>query len=197
MKRRLFFGLELPDAWKDEIAKWCESIRQQGQVVARNWSRKDLYHLTVLFLGAVDPADLERAFLAGERAAGAQAPFRLTTGSFGRFHQSRVFWLGIDEAESDLAELTALHRRVRAAIEEALPSVRVENRPYRPHITLARELRQFAEPEFVAPRTLSHVFTELCLFESTRDGGQLVYPVIRRFPFSCASATHTPEGPAR
>ncbi|ACV58067.1 RNA 2',3'-cyclic phosphodiesterase [Alicyclobacillus acidocaldarius] len=197
MKRRLFFGLELPDAWKDEIAKRCESIRQQGQVVARNWSRKDLYHLTVLFLGAVDPADLERAFLAGERAAGAQAPFRLTTGSFGRFHQSRVFWLGLDEAESDLAELTALHRCVRIAVNAALPSVQIEDRPYRPHITLARELRQFSEPELVAPRPLSHVFTELCLFESTRNGGQLAYPVIRRFPFSGASATHTPEGPAR
>ncbi|WP_041695060.1 RNA 2',3'-cyclic phosphodiesterase [Alicyclobacillus acidocaldarius] len=197
MKRRLFFGLELPGSWKDEIAERCASIRQQGQVVARNWSRKEMYHLTVLFLGDVDSADLDRAFLAGARAAGQQAPFRLTTGPFGRFLQSRVFWLGLDEVECNLAELTALYRRVRAATEEALPSVRLEDRPYRPHITLARELRHYAEPELVAPKPMSHEFTELCLFESTRESGQLAYPIIRRFPFSGASVIRTPEGRGR
>ncbi|WP_304458439.1 RNA 2',3'-cyclic phosphodiesterase [Alicyclobacillus sendaiensis] len=196
MKRRLFFGLELPDAWKDEIAIQCEAVRARGQVVARNWSRKDLYHLTVLFLGAVDPADLARVISAGERVAGEQAPFTLTTGPYGRFVQSRVFWLGLDERKSHLAALNALHRQVRAAIAEALPAVRVEDKPYRPHITLARELRQCQESDLIAPRPLSHVFTELCLFESTRDGGQLSYPVIRRFPFSGAAATRTPEAPA-
>ncbi|MCL6488369.1 RNA 2',3'-cyclic phosphodiesterase [Alicyclobacillus mali (ex Roth et al. 2021)] len=196
MKRRLFFGLELPDTWKDEIAAWCASIRQQGEVVARNWSRKDMYHLTVLFLGAVDPADLERVFAAGEQAARAQAPFRLTTGPCGRFHRSRVFWLGLDGPDADLARLNALHQRVRAATVEALPGVCLEDRPYRPHITLARELRQYEATQLAVPRPMSHEFTELCLFEATRDSGQLAYPVIRRFPFSGASAIRTPEGPA-
>ncbi|WP_206831977.1 RNA 2',3'-cyclic phosphodiesterase [Alicyclobacillus fructus] len=195
--RRLFFGLELPVAWKDAIANWVESIRQEGQVVARNWSRRDLYHLTVLFLGMVDPADVPRAAEAGQRAAAEQAPFRLTTGSFGRFETSRVFWLGLDARHSDLDALTALHRRVRTDVSICLPGVNTEDRPYRPHITLARELRQFPEHAPAPPQALSHEFTELCLFESTRANGQLVYPVIRRFPFCGAAAIRMPEGPAR
>lgn len=196
MKRRLFFGLELPIAWRDAIAERCACIRREGQVVAGNWSRKDLYHLTVLFLGMVDSADSASAVAAGQAAAEAQAPIRLTTGSFGRFEKSRVFWLGLNSDASDLAALDKLYRRVRSAVEERLP-VALEDRPYRPHITLARQLLRVPERALEPPKPMAHVFEELCLFESTRENGQLVYPVIRRFPFSGASATRRPEGPAR
>lgn len=96
------------------------------------WTRPEHYHLTLAFLGEVD--DLGRADVAERlaRAAARNRPLELGLGGGGRFGD-RVLWTRV-RGETD--GLRRLADSVRAAARRArLP---VEDRPYRPHLTLAR-----------------------------------------------------------
>jgi 2'-5' RNA ligase len=96
------------------------------------WTRPEQWHLTLAFLGEVD--DRARADLTArlERAAGRHPPLQLALQGAGRFGD-RVLWTRIT---GEVAGLKRLAASVQAAARRArLP---VEERPYRPHLTLAR-----------------------------------------------------------
>ena len=94
------------------------------------------WHLTLLFLGTV-PADRTGELTAGLGAAvDGTPPLRLRlagTGRFGSRRRPAVAWAGID---GDVGPLTELAGRLAAsALRLRLP---VEDRPYRPHLTVGR-----------------------------------------------------------
>jgi len=96
------------------------------------WTRPEQWHLTLAFLGDVD--DESRAELARRlaRVAARAHPLALSLGSAGRFG-NRVLWTRV---RGDTDPLRRLAEAVRAAARRArLP---VEDRSYRPHLTLAR-----------------------------------------------------------
>jgi 2'-5' RNA ligase len=99
---------------------------------ALRWTRPEQWHLTLAFLGEVDDepgAELARRLA---RAAARANPLALSLGSAGRFG-NRVLWTRV---RGDTEALRRLAEAVRAAARRArLP---VEDRPYRPHLTLAR-----------------------------------------------------------
>jgi len=103
---------------------------------APRWTAPDRWHLTLLFLLAA-PADSVPALVdaAGKAVAGAPA-MRLRVAGAGRFgavRRPQVFWAGLD---GDVEPLVGLAGRLAAAARElGLP---VEDRPFRPHLTLGR-----------------------------------------------------------
>ncbi|MCL6515446.1 RNA 2',3'-cyclic phosphodiesterase [Alicyclobacillus sp.] len=187
---RLFFGIEVANEIRDRLAEVCRDLRTLG-VRAGNWSSPDLYHITSLFLGQVDDRVLPELERVGQRAAASVAPPRLTLEGIGTFLRNRVLWAGVREDEG-LDALATLHRTLSQSLA-GRPWVKLEDRPYRAHLTLARQLDVTAwtalEPRAAAMTRpaiagLSWVPQALCLFESTRAGGRLVYPVRMRFPFT-------------
>jgi 2'-5' RNA ligase len=93
-------------------------------------------HLTLAFLGELDDETLAAVIaLAGEVARHA-APFELALaglGVFGPPAAPRVIWAGVG---GETRPLLALQRRLAAALEaEGFPH---EQRPFAPHLTLAR-----------------------------------------------------------
>ncbi|MES1207141.1 MAG: RNA 2',3'-cyclic phosphodiesterase, partial [Pseudomonadota bacterium] len=102
------------------------------------WSRKvENLHVTVKFLGDVDPAKLA-AFGADLQAALATLPtFDITVRGMGAFPSARranVIWAGIDDPTRSLQKAAAL-------VEAAAASVGVgerETRPFRGHVTVGR-----------------------------------------------------------
>ncbi|EPZ48253.1 MULTISPECIES: RNA 2',3'-cyclic phosphodiesterase [Alicyclobacillus] len=180
---RLFFGLELPADWKSSLHQVQTSL-QARHVHASAWSNPELLHITVLFLGVVEDADQDAIVEAGEQVARLVTPIRLTTGSLGQFSRNKVFWLGLSRNDSDWDKLQALHQAVKGAVLERLP-LDLDEKHYRPHITLARKLSTQVDVERLpTPAPLSAVIPDLCLFESTRIDGQLQYPVRARFALS-------------
>lgn len=178
--RRLFFGLELPDEWKDELHA-LQSALKTRQVEAGAWSNPQLLHITVLFLGMVSDQDDAAIMEAGRQAAEQVRPIRLTTGALGQFSRNKVFWLGLWRNETDWDELTLLNRTVKDQVMERLP-LELDEKHYRPHITLARKLRSQVDVDRLrAPDKLTTVVSNLALFESIRIDGQLQYPVRARF----------------
>ena len=94
-----------------------------------------------------------------------------------------ILWQGVKRCP----ELLALQSKVKAALEAA--GFPCDERPYRPHVTLARNYRKNKETDLSA--VLEHfekpadmkVFS-LSLFESKRENGVLVYEELERFPFA-------------
>lgn len=182
MSRRLFFGLELPDAWKTQLRDVQRSL-QAKSVEAGAWSNPALLHITVLFLGVVPDESLPAIHEAGAAAARMISPIRLVTGKYGAFARNQVFWLGLAHDETDWPRLVELNKRVTEQVLDKLV-LDLDNKHYRPHITLARKLRQRTDvTRLPQPNRLETVVPELCLFESLRVDGELTYPVRARFPF--------------
>lgn len=93
------------------------------------------FHITLVFLGYVDPSVASRVETLMSEPLDA-APFTIATGSAGVFPARgvpRVWWLGVEHGAEDLTRLFHLvaSRLVRAGVA-------LEGRGYRPHVTLGR-----------------------------------------------------------
>ncbi|MEU2025139.1 RNA 2',3'-cyclic phosphodiesterase [Streptomyces sp. NPDC016469] len=130
---RVFIALAPPDPAKDELARELRPV--YGTHPQVRWNRVEDWHITLAFLGAlpVDTVPLLRPPLAA-LAASHPAP-RLALHGGGTFDE-RVAWSGI---AGDLDGLHRLADDVRAAVRDC--GIGLEDRPLRPHLTLARVRR--------------------------------------------------------
>lgn len=146
-KQRLFIAVPLPETLKRTIGAWTRELR--ASVPFRKWTDEADLHVTLQFLGDTAPSRVPALVDALRAAAGSgmAPPFRLSlrrTGTFGRPEQPRVFWAGID------GELEQLHRLRRIVAESTAPlGFAAEERPYSPHLTVARKYA--GEEPFVLP----------------------------------------------
>lgn len=130
---RVFIALAPPDQAKEELAAALGPA--YASYPAMRWNRIEDWHITLAFLGEL-PADtvpLLRPPLA-QLAAKRPSPSLALHGS-GTF-DDRVLWSGID---GDLTELHELAADVRSAVRSR--GIAFEERPLRPHLTLARARR--------------------------------------------------------
>lgn len=98
--------------------------------------RPELLHVTLAFVGSVSDERLADVLAASAEAASSQAPFAVTLDRAGRFPEGgapRVVWIGMGEGATESADLAAALRNALAARE-----VPFDDRPFRPHVTLAR-----------------------------------------------------------
>jgi 2'-5' RNA ligase len=96
----------------------------------------DRWHLTLLFLGRVPEDDVRPLVEAAAPAVAATPPLTLRLaggGRFGSVRRPQVAWAGLD---GDVEPLVQLAKRLATAARRLrLP---VEDRPFRPHLTLGR-----------------------------------------------------------
>lgn len=145
--RRLFVALAVPAAVRQAVERALAAIAPElrtrrlpsdeptsgaQRAGGVRWVRPDAWHLTLTFLGAVEPrriTDLEARL---GRAAGRAAPLSLRLAGAGRFGR-HVLWTGVDGDRDGVRRLAAA---TGAAARRA--GIDVDDRPYRPHLTLAR-----------------------------------------------------------
>jgi RNA 2',3'-cyclic 3'-phosphodiesterase len=135
---RLFFAL-----WPDEAAALSlerlaaeMAIRARGKPVARS-----KIHLTLAFLGEVDAGRI-----AVEPEAIAAPAFDLVLDCVGSFAGARVAWAGFVEPPPALANLQS-----RLASELRGQGLRLEDRPFAPHLTLVRHIGAAQTREAIDP----------------------------------------------
>ena len=133
---RVFCAVELPGEIRAAAAAHAARLRRDSPDARASWARPEGLHVTLKFIGEVEPAraeDLSRA--AGAAVEGLQ-PFRLSieeSGTFPPRGAARVLWLGVKDASGQLAQL---QRRLEQECEAAgFPR---EPRAFKPHLTLAR-----------------------------------------------------------
>ena len=130
---RLFFAVELPR----EVQAVLGQLRPRDDDSRDyRWVDPSLLHLTLAFLGDQSEARLSDLQQVGATAASASRPATLglgTAGSFGPRRAPRVLWVDL---AGDIDALGLLHGRLAEGLRAA--GFPVEERPFRPHVTLAR-----------------------------------------------------------
>lgn len=142
-------------------------------------------HLTVAFYASVPDSAVAELSERLRRACARTPPMSLRLNGFGTFpanaSRARVLWAGVD---GDVGELTRLAERATAAARRA--GVEVEDRRYRPHLTVARVRTGVADlRETVANMQLGGspwTAAELHLVKSTL-GAEVHHEPIERFAF--------------
>lgn len=161
--KRLFIAINFSDNEKDVIANCIESIKGFG--VRGNFTRVNNLHLTLVFIGETER---ENDIIEAMDAISAR-PFELSFDALGKFAHSRgdIYWLGVKKCP----ELFALQASLSKALSDK--GFRLEDRPYKPHITLAREV--IAKNPRIVPPKLTVKVNSFELMESARKDGILEY----------------------
>ncbi|MBV8539230.1 MAG: RNA 2',3'-cyclic phosphodiesterase [Pseudonocardiales bacterium] len=127
---RLFVALTPPGEVVEELRIVTAGLRERAPEL--RWTRPEHWHVTLVFLGEVGDDVVDGLARRLHRAAARHPPLSLSLGGGGRFGH-RVLWTGVRGDRDGLRRLAdstaAAARRCR------LP---VEQRPYRPHLTVAR-----------------------------------------------------------
>ena len=147
---RTFIALELNDEARSYLRR--EIQRLAAALPHVRWTDPALLHLTLAFLGEIDEMQLEQATQATLAVAQAAKTFTLRIGApgmFGPAHSPRVVWIGV---AGDLPRLIDLQSRLSARLASiGLPP---DERPYAPHLTLARIKDPLTNQELAALRRL-------------------------------------------
>ena len=131
---RAFFCVPLKPDVASAIHRVAREVRDATEMRA-SWVRRENYHVTLRFLGKIDPlltVELERI---GARLAARLEPFELPLDRLGCFpsaERARVLWIGGDASPAFHGLATSLHHELR---ELGFPS---ERKPTVAHVTLAR-----------------------------------------------------------
>jgi RNA 2',3'-cyclic 3'-phosphodiesterase len=188
---RVFIAIPLPVDLKAKLVALQQEVRPLP--LEATWARETGLHLTLKFLGDVDSSQIAPIVSCMTATAQHCHLFSLALAGVGVFpHESspRVLWVGVRDVTGDL-------RHIQQRLDAQLAQVGFppENRPFTPHLTLARLKRVLHRGDFLA--TLK-VHRETVLGQLDVDHIELVesqlHPSGARY--SIIKATHFPRATA-
>jgi RNA 2',3'-cyclic 3'-phosphodiesterase len=139
---RSFIAVELPEEAKKGLARLRRELEKDEHRFVK-WVDTGGIHLTLKFLGNIPSKRVTEITGAMEKAAQGISPFRLEISGLGAFpspRQARVFWVGVG---GEVDKLSGLQKSIDSAL--AALGFAKEERPFVPHLTLAR-IREGASP---------------------------------------------------
>jgi 2'-5' RNA ligase len=187
---RAFFAIELGEPARRAAADVARRLRASPGGDGVRWVRPEALHVTLRFLGDVEPARV--APLAGRAARDLAAfrPFVLRLGPAELFptpSRPRVVALGLEPAVA-LAELAAAVER--AVVAEGFAP---EPRPFRAHLTLGRVRdRRFPSVAALEVPAAEVAVEEAVLFQSELSPEGSRYTPLGRMPLGGEPPVHHP-----
>jgi 2'-5' RNA ligase len=193
--RRIFIATPLPAAACAAVEALVAGVRANADPGEREvrWVRLDGLHVTLRFIGPTAEARIPEAIEAIRAAAASDGPFEAGLDGAGAFPnpiRPRTLWLGIGAGAEELTRLTAAVDRELAA--RGWPP---DERPFRPHLTLAR-----SDGVGTGSRTAARLIQaasgldvrwpvdRLVLFESLTGGGPARYVPLTEAPLAATRA---------
>jgi 2'-5' RNA ligase len=175
--KRVFVAVPVPDEVRMSLADTVAELAVPGRrVPPANW------HITTRFLGEVDQLTYER-FLMGLSDLEDQHSFPLSLNQFGAFPNHRkatVFWAGVGQGVGELAVLNEITEEAAQAAGLA-----PEDRPFRPHLTLAR-IRPPRDVHDLVDEALDLRWRchSIVVFQTRMDGGAARYEPLEVLTFT-------------
>jgi 2'-5' RNA ligase len=177
---RCFVAVGLGDALRARLAASLATWRGRDDLAGLRWSDAESWHLTLAFLGDIEPATIDDLAAALRSVAVTHQPMRLRTGGLGGFpsaSRARVAWYGVEDEGGRL-------RRLADDVGRAVDLV--PDRPFTAHVTMARathgwiDLRSWiAEAD---PPAGSLSIDRIALVRSHRDRGSGHYRELASVP---------------
>ena len=168
---RIFFALWPDDDVRDQVRAYQHELNKKHCkfVKPRN------FHITLSFLGQVEEDKLE-ALLA--------LPFEETTEHFslkldtpGWWKRPKVIWLAPEDYPMGLPVLVD---SINGAVTGL--GLTVDERPYQPHLTLARKAKR--KPKLPVPEPIHWNIKDFSLVVSESEEGGSMYRVLKNWPLS-------------
>lgn len=176
---RIFIALDIPPEIRARMTEYMERARNLAPEA--RWARVEGLHVTLKFVGEARDALVQemKTALSGIKAT----PFDVTfegAGFFPNAKAARVFWIGVQGGEA--------LPRLASAVDAALAKLGIagEEKPYHPHLTLARAsshpLREL-QPLLSEPPPQFGTMTarEFFLYQSQPQKGGSKYTKLERF----------------
>jgi len=174
---RLFIGIPMSHEVTEQLA--AVRARLERPADGLRWSAPESWHITLQFLGATSPGQYD-CVLSHLRAVNAK-PVPVQLEGLGFFERTGVFFAGVRVSP----ELAALQKIIATAMSGC--GFEPEERPYHPHITLARNrgredgVRGLKARAGAAPQFAAFVAHEFLLYESFPGPQGSRYEVRARF----------------
>ncbi|MFH1784390.1 MAG: RNA 2',3'-cyclic phosphodiesterase [bacterium] len=131
---RTFIALELSDEVRSNISRAIDECRSISPQV--KWVKQDNIHITLRFLGEVNPADIENVEKATRAASQGHAGFSVAfkgMDGFPNIRNPRVIWVGVTAGGNVVSELSE-----KIARELICYGFIPDERKFVPHVTIAR-----------------------------------------------------------
>ena len=172
---RVFVALELPQKTKDNLERSANQFAEHSN--GGNFVPKQNYHITLHFLGNVQPSDL--IYVQSAMDAVKDLPvIELQINQFAMLRASDIVCARLKQS----AELTNLHDVLGDKLERS--GFEVEHRAYRPHVTLIRK-KSFTLPfsevtKCVDVYNMPFVADSVVLYESVFGDNGVTYRELYR-----------------
>jgi len=163
---RLFIAVNFGAETLANLIALREELRSRSR--SGSFSRDENLHLTLAFIGEVNPAKADKIKTIIDTIA--FAPFDATIDRLGTFSRGTLWWAGLREDKP----LMDLQREVEHKL--ALCGFEQDGRKFNPHITLGREVATDTKPWRINP--FGETVTGIDLMKSERLGGKLTYTAI-------------------
>ncbi|MEL7563555.1 MAG: RNA 2',3'-cyclic phosphodiesterase [Dehalobacterium sp.] len=174
---RLFIAINFNDKVKDSL---CDSIaRLKKMALKGNFTRRENLHLTLVFIGETNKVEAVKQAMASISAL----PFELSIGGVGRFNRDGgdIYWAGVNKN----IVLTDIYNQLCGELRKK--GFILENRAYKPHLTLGREVvvpKIFNEKEFAeSVPHMNMIIDSVSLMKSERINSKLTYTEVYRKQF--------------
>ncbi len=179
-KIKLFAGIALEEPVQRKLSEISERLRARG--LDARFEGSDKYHLTLAFLGWVEPGQLPPLLGALQSVAAQYRPFALRLDRIGAFpheRRPRVVWIGSQKQPPTYRDLTRSLQSAYAGFGFEFKDDPVA------HVTIARiKMARKPLPTISAFAPISIPVSTLTLFESLPEAGTTRYEVRACAPLS-------------
>lgn len=168
---RLFLAVNLSEEIKNHLISAIHELKKASS--GGNFTHRENLHLTLVFLGELNPDRVGAIKSAMNRVDG--RAFRLSISGFGKFKRrgGDIHWAGVEKSP----DLVAIQKQLVSELDKA--GFILEDREYSPHLTLGREVRLLdPSADLYAALTddnMEMTVSRISLMKSERIAGRLVY----------------------
>ena len=130
---RLFIGINFEERVLKELTNISERFIEK--TIKGNFTRKENFHLTLVFLGEVDSIKIDEIEQCIKNID--ILPFTIELGEVGRFSRKNgdIYWLGIKKSN----ELNKMYEKLVKNLKNI--GFVLKDKPYIPHLTIGRKIQ--------------------------------------------------------